>query len=161
MEYIHKLNLQGRDVTLTWVGPTSETPARVYAMAFASREEILLVSGGPDDPYRWLPGGGIERGETPEQALRRELIEEADAHIETLVYLGSQRLDDQQGWQEYHHFYWCHVILAPPPAVRTESTLRHVVSPLDFLDTLEWGHSDPKAPMLLESAPALERNYQR
>lgn len=144
---------------MTWIGDTTETPARVYAMAFASRDEILLVSGGPDDPDRWLPGGGIERGETSEGALRRELLEEADATIEALAYLGSQRLDDAEGWQEYQHFYWCHVTLAPQARVRMEATLRHLISPTDFLDSLQWVRSDPKAAMLLERALELEQKY--
>jgi ADP-ribose pyrophosphatase YjhB (NUDIX family) len=79
---------------MTWVGQTSAEPARVYALAFTSEHDILLVSGGVDDPYRWLPGGGIEPGETPEQALSRELLEEVDARIDALEYLGWQRLDD-------------------------------------------------------------------
>ena len=145
---------------MTWVGQTSVVPARVYALAFTSKHEMLLVSGGPDDPYRWLPGGGIELGETPEQALRRELFEEADAAVEALEYLGSQRLDDAEGWQEYQNFYWCRVTLGPQAAIRSETTLRHLVSPADFLDTLEWGHSDPKAAMLLERALAVEQKYR-
>jgi ADP-ribose pyrophosphatase YjhB (NUDIX family) len=160
VEHIHKLNLQGRDITMIWVGHVSAQPARVYALAFTSEGHILLVSGGPEDPYRWLPGGGIEAGESPEQGLRRELLEEADAVIEALEYLGSQHLEDNEGWQEYQHFYWCRVTLLPPTPIRMETTLRHLVSPDDFLDTLEWGHSDPKAAMLLERALDVELKYK-
>ena len=146
---------------MTWVGQTSAQPARVYALAFTSQRDILLVSGGPEDPYRWLPGGGIEHGETPEQALRRELLEEADAAIQALEYLGSQRLEDVEGWEEYQHFYWCRVRLLPQGPVQTETTLRHLVSPEDFLDRLEWGRSDPKAAMLLRRALDVERKHPR
>ena len=159
MEYRHKINLQGKDITLTWVGQITAAPARVYALAFVSKQELLLVSGGTNDPYRWLPGGGVEPGETPEQALRRELLEEADALIAALEYLGSQRLDDGEGWHEYQHFYWCHVILTSQAPVRAESTIRHLVSTAHFLDMLEWGYSDPKAAMLLERALECERKY--
>jgi len=160
MEYNHRIKLQGRDVTLTWVGQTTIQPAHAYALAFTAEYEILLVSGGPDDPDRWLPGGGVEPGETPEQTLRRELLEEADASIVALEYLGSQRLDDTDGWQEYQHFYWCRVSLAPQGTTRAETTLRHLISPEEFLDTLEWGHSDPKAAMLLARALESERKYR-
>jgi hypothetical protein len=51
------------------------------------------------------------------------------------------------------------VTLADQVGPRPESTLRHVISPADFLDTLFWGRYDPKAAMLLERALELEREH--
>jgi len=51
-----------------------------------------------------------------------ELPEEADAAV------------DAAGWQEYQHFYWCRVSLAPPGSNRAEANLRHLVAPVDFRD---------------------------
>jgi ADP-ribose pyrophosphatase YjhB (NUDIX family) len=159
VDCVHTVNLDGRNVTLTWVGLTNIVPARVYAIAFVSASGMLLVSGGPHDPHRWLPGGGVEPGETPERAIHRELIEEADATIMAFEELGSQRLDDAQGVSEYHRFYWCRVILTHQEYPRAESTLRHIVSPANFLDTLQWGRSDPKAPLLLDLALEADARY--
>ncbi len=53
-------------------------------------------------PFYWLPGGGVEPGETAEEALRRELIEEASLVIarQRLLYV-SENLFVESG--EYRH----------------------------------------------------------
>jgi ADP-ribose pyrophosphatase YjhB (NUDIX family) len=124
---VHELATQTGQITLTWVEHTDVAPARVYALASVSAEEMLLVSGGPHDPQRWLPGGGVEPGETLEQVLQRELKEEADAALVALVELGSQHADNLRAGQEYHRFYWCRMTLADQAFSRTESTLWHIV----------------------------------
>jgi len=45
---------------------------------------------GQDGPYAWqMPQGGIDDGETPEQAASRELFEETGIHADMVTSLGS------------------------------------------------------------------------
>jgi ADP-ribose pyrophosphatase YjhB (NUDIX family) len=53
-------------------------------------------------PFYWLPGGGVEPGETAEEAVRRELVEEASLVIDVkrLLYV-SENLFVESG--DYRH----------------------------------------------------------
>lgn len=158
-EFVHTWDRGDQIITFTWLGDADVRPSRVYALAFVSGEQMLLVSGGAADPRRWLPGGGVEDGETPRQALHRELLEEAGATVLAAERIGAQRVDEQRCPPQYNAFYWCRVTLADHFVPGAETTARHLVSPADFLDTLFWGRLDPKAPLLLQRALALERAY--
>lgn len=153
----HTWEHQGRTITFSWIGDADVVATRVYALAFTPEGQMLLVGAGPGDTGYWLPGGGIEAGETPEAALARELMEEAAATLHTLKRLGMQRIDDPQKSPTYQAFYWCRVTLAAEFVPKTEVTERCLVAPEDFLDTLFWGRTDPKGAMLLEQALALNR----
>jgi 8-oxo-dGTP pyrophosphatase MutT (NUDIX family) len=56
-------------------------------------DSVLLVRHSYQDAW-FLPGGGVKRGETLEQAIRREAQEECGAQVEELEILGA-----------YTHFY--------------------------------------------------------
>jgi ADP-ribose pyrophosphatase YjhB (NUDIX family) len=84
---------------------------RVPDMSLRARAVILDGDGRllldrthhTDRPvFYWLPGGGVEPGETAQEALRRELIEEASLRIEVgrLLYI-SENLFVESG--DYRH----------------------------------------------------------
>jgi ADP-ribose pyrophosphatase YjhB (NUDIX family) len=72
--------------------------------AIVNGERVLLDrTHHPEKrPFYWLPGGGVEPGETAVECLRRELIEEASLEIEVgrLLYV-SENLFVEGG--EYRH----------------------------------------------------------
>ena len=59
----------------------------VYALVF--RDNLLLVVEAPAGYF--LPGGGIDAGESPEDALRRELLEEAGLTVASMTEAGRAR----------------------------------------------------------------------
>ena len=150
-EFVCTWEHEERIITFSWLGEVNAPPHRVYAFASTEADKMLLV--GDHGGKYWLPGGGLEPGETPVAALVRELQEEAAATVLGAPrYLGTQRAEDPLVGVHLHSFYSCRVRLAPTFTPEHEITERHLVDRSDFLDTLFWGRSDPKAHMLLTKA---------
>ena len=94
---------------------------RVAANALVVKDgNALLVefSGGTDQQHYNFPGGGVELGETLEQAVRREVMEETclDVRVERLLLIvesiGSRNTNFIGGehvpWNEVRFFFLCH-----------------------------------------------------
>lgn len=81
-----------------------------YVLGDATREEEVVMLLKNDDKYLLirkefypegiyrLPGGGIDDGETPEEALHREVMEEFNREVSSLEYLGkyTYKLSDSE-----------------------------------------------------------------
>ena len=97
----------------------------VYAIIIHD-EHVLLVKA--QTTGRWMqPGGGIEKGETIEEALRRELLEEAGITVDIgdfAHFLADFFYYDPLdiAMQGYLFFYYCtpHSLDLNPPDAETE-----------------------------------------
>jgi 8-oxo-dGTP pyrophosphatase MutT (NUDIX family) len=142
-------NLDLRPWTATWLDPPfrPEPPdaTQVYAICFDPDGLIVLIQtleGGI--PYWNLPGGGVKPGETLEECLHREVLEEACARIVGSVYLGCQRVDDPHhphGPERHYQTRFCARVELLPWRPEHEAVERCLVRPEAFLATLTWGGS--------------------
>lgn len=65
---------------------------QVYAVWINAQDEILVIYESGQGQWK-IPGGTPEAGETPEQTLARELLEEADVVLGQMLPIGVQKVE--------------------------------------------------------------------
>ncbi|TCP61114.1 8-oxo-dGTP diphosphatase [Rhodovulum bhavnagarense] len=92
-----------------------------YALLVQGRDLLVTHQAEPVPEFQ-LPGGGIDRGESPLQALHREVFEETGWRIAAPRRLGAFRrftyMPEYDLWAEK----LCHVYLARPVRAHGEPT---------------------------------------
>jgi hypothetical protein len=87
---------RGRRYRIAWFDPPFRPPleetTQALGICFTGDRRIVLVTWNGE---HWsLPGGSLEPGETVEQALAREVREEACARVVISRYIGCQRVEE-------------------------------------------------------------------
>ena len=160
---VQEISERGRRVTYTWLDPPfrPEPPHSNQAYGICFTEAGLVVLGaGEFEGRRYvnLLGGGVEPGETLEDCLVREVMEEGCARVVESRYIGCQRVDDPDhptGPRRcYQSRFWARVELSRWDP-QHEIDERHLVRPEDFLHILSWG-SAPTAAIILAAGLKVE-----
>ena len=154
---------EGRQFSFTWFDPPfrPEPPHsnQAYGICF-TRDRMIVLAGSRFEgrPYWNLLGRGVEPGETLEDCLVREVMEEGCARVMESRYIGCQRIDDPEHptgpWRYYQSRFWARIELVPWDP-RHEIDERRLVRPEDFLATLTWGAA-PTAAYILEAGLRIE-----
>jgi len=141
------------DMNILGAPGLSQSPPRITARAVVVRQDgkIAVMYAEAFGLYS-LPGGGVEMGETPEEALVREIAEETGCACDRVTELGLIRENRGQGDYTQHSYYYVVYTQGPTQAMQlTESEARHRT-------TLQW-HSTKEAWRLIASPE--HSTYQR
>ena len=112
----------------------------VAAVIFDAQGRIFATQRGYGEWKDWweFPGGKIEPGETPQEALKREIEEELETEIEVGEYLTTIEYD----YPSFHlsmKCYWCRIIEGRPVLLEHEAA-RWLGK--DELDSVDWLPAD-------------------
>jgi ADP-ribose pyrophosphatase len=115
--------------------------ASVCVLALTSDERVILAKQfrpGPEKVLLELPGGGMERGETLEQAVRREMLEET-GYAGEVVFV-TTALDCAYSTAVRHVFVATNCVKVQEPQLDANEFVEIVLMPLsDFRTHLRSG----------------------
>lgn len=113
----------------------------VVGAVLIDEDRVFAAKRGPGKAmagYWEFPGGKIEPGETPEQALKRELVEELSVEVEVLDRIVTSRHETDAAVINLTTYY-C-TLSSGAPKLSEHQEIRWV--PRSELHELEWAPAD-------------------
>ena len=164
------------------VAPRNHRVGRGVIGILGRGHEYLMIrrAEGVAKPGCWcFPGGHVERGETPRQAVGRELFEELGIHVRPTKRLGSLRVMDSRhilvAWRVEHvggdfciaqkeiaEIRWVpidHIRAIRPGLPSNESVLELLARAIGAIPGMSAGGNRTGAPQSTE--PANDRSFRR
>lgn len=131
-----------------WIPPRSLV-TQALGLCFTTDRLVVMVTW---DGQQWtFPGGTVEDGETVQQALIREVAEEACARVVFYRYLAAQHVadpDNPNGGPSYYQTRWWARVELDPWRPQHEMIARRLVIPDHVLPTLCWSRKEVAARLL-------------
>jgi 8-oxo-dGTP pyrophosphatase MutT (NUDIX family) len=116
-----------------------ELCTQVYGVCFCD-DKLVIGFGGKKKAWG-LIGGTIEPGESFEETLKREIIEESNMEVTKWLPLGYQKITDKDGIEKYQLRAAC---LARPLGDFVEDPAGSIkeiklINPADYKQYFDWG----------------------
>lgn len=113
---------------------------QVYGVCFC-KDKMVIVSGEGMDGGWGLVGGHIEKGETFEETLKREIQEETNMRVLKSLPIGVQEVTPPNGNVKYQLRYWANVEpigkFEKDPAGNVAEI--KLINPKDYKKYFDWG----------------------
>lgn len=134
---------EGKEYKLVWYDCDSfeeikdKDLQQSYGVCFYNQKLVIVNNNG-----KWgLVGGHIERGETPDVALEREVVEESNMKVLKQVPIGYQEVIKPDGTSDFQLRSFCIVepigeFVSDPAGSVTEIKL---IDPKDYKKYFNWG----------------------
>lgn len=141
----NKATFEGKTILFSFIDASTyeefENITQCYGIVVNEENDVLIIK--EFDHKKWfLPGGTVEKDETPLQTLHREIIEEADVLIKDEVLLGGQRVfvDGVFECSQLRWFARVKEILPQTPDPDSGEMVQRKFIPLSKLNSyLRWG----------------------
>jgi len=103
---VSKTFIQPNDILHHYQTTGAEGGKNAGCIALTKDKKVIVASQfrpGPEEILEEIPGGGVDKGEAPEVAVKRELLEETGYIPGKLEYLGKACRDAYSN-EEFHYF---------------------------------------------------------